>query len=78
MQRHKSSYGRTEYDYEHIVIDNCSIDTTVDKLRLLTQENKKLKVILNSRNFGHIKSPIYGMCQASGRNNFNDVNFRIQ
>ena len=57
---------RHEYDYEHIVIDNCSTDSTIDKLRKLTKENKKLKVIINSKNFGHIKSPIHGMCQASG------------
>ena len=55
-----------EYDYEHIVIDNCSTDSTIDKLRKLTQDNKKLKVIINSRNFGHIKSPVHGMCQANG------------
>ena len=55
-----------EYDYEHIVIDNCSTDNTIEKLRKLTQDNKKLKVIINSRNFGHIKSPVHGMCQANG------------
>lgn len=54
------------YDYEHIVIDNCSTDSTISKLRKLASNNKNLKVIINSRNFGHIKSPVHGMCQANG------------
>ena len=62
----KQVMKKFEYDYEHIVIDNCSTDGTIDKLRKLTQDNKKLKVIINSRNFGHIKSPVHGMCQANG------------
>jgi len=54
------------YDYEHIVIDNSSTDKTILILEELTATNKKLKVIINSRNFGHIRSPIYGLLQASG------------
>jgi glycosyltransferase involved in cell wall biosynthesis len=54
------------YAYEHIFIDNASTDTTVEKLREITQEDKNVKVIINSRNFGHIRSPYYGMLQARG------------
>ena len=54
------------YDYEHIVIDNSSTDKTILILEELAATNKKLKVIINSRNFGHIRSPIYGLLQASG------------
>ena len=54
------------YDYEHIVIDNSSTDKTILILEELAAANKKLKVIINSRNFGHIRSPIYGLLQASG------------
>ena len=55
-----------QYDYEHIFIDNCSTDNTVAILRHCAQANKHVKVILNARNFGHIRSPYYGMLQAYG------------
>jgi polyisoprenyl-phosphate glycosyltransferase len=54
------------YDYEHIVIDNASSDRTVQILRKRTLSDPKLKIIINTRNFGHIRSPFYGMLQASG------------
>lgn len=54
------------YDYEHIYIDNASTDGTVAKLRELAAKDKRVKVILNARNFGHIRSPYYGLLQADG------------
>ena len=54
------------YDYEHIVIDNASKDGTADILRGLAKEDKNLKVIINARNFGHIRSPHYAFLQAKG------------
>lgn len=54
------------YRFEHIFIDNSSNDKTVDILKRLAKEDKNLKLIVNSRNFGHIKSPYYGLLQASG------------
>lgn len=54
------------YDYEVIVIDNASIDNTVKIVKSHCQENKNIKLIVNSRNFGHIRSPFYGLTQASG------------
>ena len=57
---------KINYDYEHIVIDNLSTDSTVNILEKLTKMDKNLKVIVNSRNFGHIRSPIHGLLQASG------------
>ena len=56
----------SNYDYEHIFIDNCSTDKTVSVLRKLAEKDKKVKVILNTRNFGHIRSPYYAMFQAEG------------
>jgi len=61
-----SQMKKLDYDYEHIVIDNLSTDSTVKILEKKTQEDKKLKVIINSRNFGHIRSPIHGLLQSSG------------
>jgi glycosyltransferase involved in cell wall biosynthesis len=55
-----------KYDYEIIVIDNCSKDNTVKKVKNLIELNKKIKLIVNSRNFGHLRSPFYGLMQAKG------------
>jgi polyisoprenyl-phosphate glycosyltransferase len=55
-----------DYEYEHIFIDNASLDGTVKILRDLASRDNRVKVILNSRNFGHIRSPFYGLLQASG------------
>lgn len=55
-----------KYDYEQIFIDNCSTDRTAEKLRELAKQDKRVKVVLNSRNFGHIKSPFYAMMIATG------------
>lgn len=54
------------YEYEHIFIDNCSEDRTVEKLRTGIQDHPNVRVICNSRNFGHIRSPFYGLIQAHG------------
>jgi len=54
------------YTYEHIFIDNASTDGTVDVLRRLAAEDKNVKIIVNAMNFGHIRSPFYGLCQATG------------
>jgi glycosyltransferase involved in cell wall biosynthesis len=54
------------YDYEHIFIDNASTDRTVDKIRALAANDKRVKAIVNARNFGHIRSPYYGLLQANG------------
>ena len=55
-----------QYDYEHIFIDNASTDHTVDILKRLAAEDRRLKSIVNTRNFGHIRSPFHGIMQASG------------
>jgi glycosyltransferase involved in cell wall biosynthesis len=54
------------YTYEIIYIDNHSTDNTVSILRKIAKSEKKLKVIINTRNFGHIRSPYYGILQSSG------------
>ena len=55
-----------KYEFEYIHLDNGSTDKTEQKLRELAQKDKRIKVILNTRNFGHIRSPYYGMIQSSG------------
>ena len=54
------------YSYEHIFIDNSSTDATVEKLKKLAKKDIKLKLIVNTRNFGSIRSPYYGVIQSSG------------
>lgn len=55
-----------EYQYEHIFIDNASTDATVTLLKDMALKDKRVKLIVNSRNFGHIRSPYYGLLQAQG------------
>jgi polyisoprenyl-phosphate glycosyltransferase len=55
-----------EYEYEHIFIDNASTDNTIELLKGIAKTDKNVKIIINSRNFGHIRSPVYGMMQAKG------------
>ncbi len=54
------------YDYEHIFIDNDSTDTSVEILRRLASQDPRVKVIINSKNFGHIRSPVHALFQATG------------
>lgn len=54
------------YNYEHIFIDNASKDRTVEVLKQLALKDKAVKVIVNSRNFGHIRSPYHALLQSRG------------
>lgn len=54
------------YAYEIIFIDNASTDRTIPILREIARTTNKVKVIVNTRNFGHIRSPFYGLLQAHG------------
>jgi polyisoprenyl-phosphate glycosyltransferase len=58
--------GLKRFSYEHIFIDNASTDNTVAILRTICSKDHNVKVILNARNFGHIRSPYYGLLQAQG------------
>ena len=54
------------YVYEHIFIDNASTDQTVEQLKDIAKKDKNVKIIVNSRNFGHIRSPVHAIMQARG------------
>lgn len=56
----------SRYDYEIIFIDNHSQDQTQNYLRDLCRENKKIKAIFNTKNFGQMRSPVYGLKQTTG------------
>ena len=55
-----------QYDYEIIIADNYSTDGSRDILRRIATQDKKFKVIFNSKNFGQVRSPYNALLQASG------------
>ena len=55
-----------EYNYEIIFIDNHSKDNTKELIRQICSENPNVKAIFNARNFGQMRSPVYGFKQAYG------------
>ena len=56
----------SNYQLEHIFCDNCSTDRTVEILKSFAKNNKSLKIIVNSRNFGILKNTYNGVLNASG------------
>jgi len=57
--------GLEGYEYEHIFIDNVSKDNTLGILKEIAKKDKKVKIIINARNFGPLRSPHYGLLQAT-------------
>ncbi len=55
-----------QYDYEIIIIDNCSTDNTRVLIKGICSNNKKVKAILNAKNFGQFNSPYYALLQSKG------------
>ena len=55
-----------EYDWELIIADNKSTDGSRRILRALAEKDKRVKVIFNARNFGHIRSPMNAFSSAGG------------
>lgn len=58
--------GLPAYQYELIFIDNASTDGTVTVLKRFAAEDRRVKLIVNARNFGHIRSPYHALLQAQG------------
>lgn len=54
------------YEYEHIFIDNHSTDATVAILKGLASKNPSIKLIVNARNFGFIRSQYHGLLSSKG------------
>ena len=55
-----------EYDHEIILIDNASTDRSVEVAKVLAEEDPNVRLIVNERNFGHIRSPMHALLQARG------------
>lgn len=54
------------YDFVLLFIDNQSTDNTVDKIKQLAAVDKRVRLIVNTRNFGHIRSPYHGILNGGG------------
>jgi glycosyltransferase involved in cell wall biosynthesis len=55
-----------QYRFEIILADNASTDKTVELIKTIAAKDKRLKLICNARNFGHVRSPLHAMMQARG------------
>ncbi len=54
------------YGFEILFIDNYSTDRTRERIEGLCAIHKEVKAVFNAKNFGHIRSPYYGLLQTSG------------
>jgi glycosyltransferase involved in cell wall biosynthesis len=55
-----------QYTYEHLFIDNASKDSTVTILKKIAGDDPNVKVIVNARNFGQLRSPFHAILQSRG------------
>jgi polyisoprenyl-phosphate glycosyltransferase len=58
--------GLPDFTFEILFIDNASTDGTVAKIKALIVHDPRVKLIVNARNFGHIRSPFHGLMESSG------------
>jgi polyisoprenyl-phosphate glycosyltransferase len=54
------------YDYEHVFCDNSSGDRTVAILKEIAAKDPRVKIIVNSRNFGPFRSLFNGLMSTTG------------
>ncbi len=53
-------------EYEYLVIDNCSTDSTVDVALKLRESDPNIRIFVNDKNYGPIWSPFCGLLNAQG------------
>jgi glycosyltransferase involved in cell wall biosynthesis len=58
--------GLSHYDFTFLFIDNASTDRTVDIIREIVAVDPRVRAIVNTRNFGPIRSPYWGVLQSRG------------
>jgi glycosyltransferase involved in cell wall biosynthesis len=52
--------------YEMVFIDNGSTDGTIDILKGLCAADQRIRLIVNNKNYGQMRSPTYGIYQTVG------------
>jgi len=62
-------------DFELIFIDNESQDRTVEIVRDLCARDPRIRLIINTRNFGQMRSPIRNLSGERSRGDFNVLRF---
>ena len=62
----KTEMDKLPYEWELIFEDNASTDGTVQVIREICNKDKRVKALLNTRNFGCIRSPHNVMLSAFG------------
>lgn len=60
------SESLTNYQYNHLFVDNCSTDNTLVILKEIASIDKNVKIIVNSRNFGPTRNFHNGIIRADG------------
>lgn len=55
-----------KYDYEILLVDDGSTDSTLEKIKELAANNKRIKYVSFSRNFGHMAALRAGLDSAKG------------
>lgn len=58
--------GLPQYTVEMLFIDNASTDATAAKITALVERDPRVKLIVNARNFGHIRSPFHALLESAG------------
>ena len=56
-----------EVTYEIIIIDNASVDRTVALAKGLCEADSRVRLIVNNRNYGQMRSPAHAIYQSRGR-----------
>ena len=64
--RMRDALQRTGHDYEILFVNDGSRDGTMRELRKIAAEDKRVKVLSFSRNFGHQLAVTAGMDEATG------------
>jgi glycosyltransferase involved in cell wall biosynthesis len=55
-----------KYRYEHVFIDNSSKDRTVEIIKRIAAQDTNVRLIVNTRNFGQIRSPMHAFYNVCG------------
>jgi len=58
--------GLPDYTFEMLFIDNASTDGTAAEVGRLAAADPRVRLIVNARNFGHIRSPFHALMTAGG------------